>query len=160
MIVDLKQRGLKPRAVQIVLPPVIVVRHGPPTQVEIDGARGKKGERCQSRANLDRPLSQHGKLMHSVKCAASATRGSTYQRASRTATPSQCSLTHVPTIALASFGDINDVVVSVPMFIVGQVQRTVSLWNRPASRSARYIAAYPCDPDKAVQDTHRRARES
>src|SRR6266568_6451090 len=103
MIVDLKQRGLKPRAVQVVLPPVIVVRHGPPTQVEIDGARDKKGDCCQSRANLDRPLSQHAKLMHSVKCAASPTRGSAYQRAPRTATPSQCSLTRAATIALALF---------------------------------------------------------
>src|SRR6266480_1576693 len=160
MIVDLKQRGLKPRAVQVVLLPVIAVRHRPPTQVEIYGARDKKNERCQSRANLDRPLSQHAKLMHSVKCAAGPTRGSTYQRAPRTATPSQCSLTRAATIALALFGDINDVVLSVPVFIVCQVQRRVSLWNRPASRSARYIAAYPCDPDKAVQDTHRQARES
>jgi hypothetical protein len=160
MIVDLKQRGLKPRAVQVVLPPVIVVRYGPSTQTEIDGARDKKGERYQGRANLDRPLSQHAKLMHSVKRAASPARGLMYQKAPRTATLSQFSLTCAATIEVALFGEINDAVISLLVFIICQLQKEVSLRNGSASRNAQYIAACPCDLDKAVQDIRRQARGS
>src|SRR5262245_20435463 len=154
MIVDLQQRSLQPRVVQVVLFPIIQVRNSPSAQIKIDDTREKKGEACQNRANLNCPLSQRAKLTHPVKRAASATRGSTYQRGARTGTPSQSSLTRVVRLAVVVVGGITMPPYR-PIIIVWQVQMMVLLWNRLASHSARYIAACQYGPDRAVRDTRR-----